>query len=475
MPYLKPIKGHTSCKSVKRYLEKNGRALATDYIGIVERDELGRDWAEQMDYSRALLGTDIPHKSKKVRTYNHYVMSPDPRDALTLEQLREFTMDYLDRAFEGKFEIAVVYHDDNENGVIHAHFVVNNPNLEEGGRLSSWLTNARVKEIQKCCQDLAAEYGYHNFLDRPDEDAARIAADELGILEVEDIPKTGFHGISGKKRSRSFVTNQEYFYTRTEREILLSGGYSWKEDIRARVKIARELSTTEKGFLQVMEALDVDCQMTARGDYQFSLVDTPKKKVVGYKLGRAFSRTGIRMRLANEDTRKILKPDTYEAARLMAAFDDFRIVGINTIGYLEPRSNLSLNDVARSLETINAHNIRKRADYDRALAACTTREEFSAIQDAQSVMEQIGRFGTPAAIRKGAPNAFRPETPIETLTPEEAARIINKARSEKLEPSSAKAAKKRTSAQRKRSADGVRKQAQQPPAEEKRDQEGREK
>lgn len=441
MPYLKPIKGHTSCVNVKRYLEKNDRALATDFIGLVDIDSDGRNWAEQMDFSRAILGTDIPHKSKKVRTYNHYVLSPDPRDNLTLEQLREFTMDFLDRAFDNKFEIAVVYHDDNENGVIHAHFIVNNPNLEDGGRLSSWLTRAKVQEISQKCQDLAAEYGYRNFLDRPDEDAKRIAADELGILDVEDIPKNEFHGISGIGRSRSFITNQDNFYTKTERELLQNGGYSWKEDIRSRIRIARELSTTEKGFLQALDMLDVGCTVTKRGDYQYSLTDTPDNKVVGYRLGRSFSRSGIRSRLIDETHRKIAKPDSMESARLMAAFDHFRIVGLSTIGYLDPKSGLTLSDIARSLETISHNNIRHSSGFESAIKNASTDIERNEIVFAQKVMREIGRF-EPVQVRTS--NLRHPETSIESLSPEDAAKLIKQARDERLDKNASRIAAKRS-------------------------------
>lgn len=35
----------------------------------------------------------------------------------------------------GNYEVAVVYHDDNERRIPHAHVVVNNTNLNTGHRL----------------------------------------------------------------------------------------------------------------------------------------------------------------------------------------------------------------------------------------------------------------------------------------------------------------------------------------------------
>ena len=60
MPYLKPIKDHTSVKGVKRYLERDGRALARDFINITD-DWEGRDWADQMDWSRRVWDNDKQH------------------------------------------------------------------------------------------------------------------------------------------------------------------------------------------------------------------------------------------------------------------------------------------------------------------------------------------------------------------------------------------------------------------------------
>ena len=34
MPYVKCISGHTSARGVQRYLEKDGRALATDFLNL---------------------------------------------------------------------------------------------------------------------------------------------------------------------------------------------------------------------------------------------------------------------------------------------------------------------------------------------------------------------------------------------------------------------------------------------------------
>lgn len=56
MPLLKPVSGHTSCKGAYRYLTKDGRALATDYLNIdvSEREDTAFDWTATMDDTRTL-------------------------------------------------------------------------------------------------------------------------------------------------------------------------------------------------------------------------------------------------------------------------------------------------------------------------------------------------------------------------------------------------------------------------------------
>ena len=66
MPILKPISGHTGCRNVRRYLEKNGRAIARDFFNLSwdERemggyDQAGKEaveWDREMDRTRASFG-----------------------------------------------------------------------------------------------------------------------------------------------------------------------------------------------------------------------------------------------------------------------------------------------------------------------------------------------------------------------------------------------------------------------------------
>ena len=67
MPILKPISGHTSCACVYRYLTKNGRALARDFLNIDAPEEEGFDWAAVMDETRHIYGNDTLAASRRGR------------------------------------------------------------------------------------------------------------------------------------------------------------------------------------------------------------------------------------------------------------------------------------------------------------------------------------------------------------------------------------------------------------------------
>lgn len=126
MPMLKTIAGHTSARGIYRYLTRENRALANDCINInVPEGIRDFDWAETMDATRRSFGNDLPWRGKRVRTYKHYVVSPDPKDGIALEALRELATSWAQEHFS-EYEVAIVYHDDNEHGIPHAHVVVNN-------------------------------------------------------------------------------------------------------------------------------------------------------------------------------------------------------------------------------------------------------------------------------------------------------------------------------------------------------------
>ena len=128
MTILKPISGHTGLAKARAYLERDGRALARDFLNL-DAPELPSDgplpsygefdWASVMDATRAEFGNDAPWGDRRARTYKHYIVSPDPRDGVDLETLRSLALEWAERHF-GEHEVAIVYHDDHAGRIPHA-------------------------------------------------------------------------------------------------------------------------------------------------------------------------------------------------------------------------------------------------------------------------------------------------------------------------------------------------------------------
>ncbi len=152
---LKTIAGHTSARGICRYLTRKNRALASDYINIDATDpahpEMSFDWTRVMDTTRRAFGNDLPWRGKRVRTYKHYVVSPDLRGGIGLEALRELATAWAAEHFS-EYEVAIVYHDDNDRGIPHAHVVVNNTNIETGRRLQDPDPKALASSLQNIAE-----------------------------------------------------------------------------------------------------------------------------------------------------------------------------------------------------------------------------------------------------------------------------------------------------------------------------------
>ena len=270
MPFIKAISGHTRLGAAQRYLEKEGRALARDFLNLdapmegMDDDGLPEygdyDWSSIMDGTREKLGNDRPYKGRKARTYTHYVISPDPRDAVSLSRLRSVTMSWVEENF-GDYEVAVVYHDDNEHHVPHAHVVVNNTNLDTGRRLQDPDPGALNGSLQRIARDA----GLTHFVGRLD----------------------------GAARDETHYRRRAV--DRTEASLSRRGEYSWVADIRARVNVARGIAKSPEDFQQALREMGVNVRESAsrKGDWVYSLAGTPSRQVTGSKLGASYTRREV--------------------------------------------------------------------------------------------------------------------------------------------------------------------------------------
>lgn len=181
MTYMKPLSGHSSVKWIRYYLFKNDRALDKDFLNLTDRDWKGRDWAKVMDRTREIFGNNVPvKKDTKVRTYEHMIISLDEKDNnVELDDFRDFINEWASKWFDsrgpegegiGRFEVAIAYHDDNaareaagKQGILHAHIVINNTELETKRRISGLLTTKVVQAMRADVQTMSLERGWHAF------------------------------------------------------------------------------------------------------------------------------------------------------------------------------------------------------------------------------------------------------------------------------------------------------------------------
>lgn len=181
MTYMKILSGHSSAKWIRYYLFKNDRALDKDFLNLTDRDWKGRDWAKVMDRTREIFGNNVPvKKNTKVRTYEHFIISLDEKDdGVELDDFRDFVNEWASKWFDsrgpegqgiGRFEVAIAYHDDNKargvqgkQGILHAHLVINNTELETKRRISGLRTTKVVQAMRADLQTMSLERGWHAF------------------------------------------------------------------------------------------------------------------------------------------------------------------------------------------------------------------------------------------------------------------------------------------------------------------------
>ena len=348
MPILKPIAGHTSTARIEAYLEKNGRALARDFYNLswdenqmAGYDEAMKDvvrWSQEMDELRASYGNDLPHGGRRARTFVHYVMSPTPEDNLNLEQLRELSRAWVQK-YLPDYQAAIIYHNDNQNGIPHAHIVVNNTNVVTGLRIQI----PNPFELNRGLQDMAEERGFGYLRDEVDAD------DGFGKLASKnDEPAT--LGLS----------KQEYCLSRAERRVLESGEYSWVNDIRDRVSMAKNLARNESEFRQILEMLEVDVDDNSpkanRADWIYSLRDQGAKRVGGERLGYTFGKKALQSRFTRSSV----------ARPTIAASKSYMSIAVHAI---EINDLAELHNLAFTLELHARFGIAGLDDYDKRISS----------------------------------------------------------------------------------------------------------
>ena len=370
MPELKVRDGRSaSVKGCISYLTRNGRAIGMDFINCSEMDELERPVWKQMDETRLTVANDRPdlnHGGMMPRTFEHFIISPDPRDEVGLETLRTLCRTWAEKHF-GDYEVAIYYHDDNHSNILHAHIVVNNTNLKTGERISSMLRSGGWRGLNDDLQDIARS---------------------LGIRAFEKTEK----GKGGKDDIRIPMTVQKAARTREEQAIIEAGGYSWKEDIRQRMVCAVKLSRTSSEFLKSCKALGMEVREDGRGEWVYSLSGHDTWQVKGKRLGFDYSRFGIERWIARDRAIKSRKIGLEAASRIRTAIALTIAAGEATpsvLGIIDGRK-YAIGDISEMLDLCEDLDIRSLDDFREASAHPMVESERETLRVSWRLASSLG-------------------------------------------------------------------------------------
>lgn len=379
MTYMKPLSGHSSAKWIRYYLFKNDRALDRDFLNLTDRDWKGRDWAKVMDRTREIFGNDKPvKKDSKVRTYEHMIISLDEKDnGVEFDDFRDFVNEWAAKWFDsrgpegegiGRFEVAIAYHDDNKareaqgkRGILHAHIVINNTELETKRRISGLLTTKVIQAMGADIQTMSLERGWHAFatdgksytqaemdakglqvsrgkrLNRAMQALDNVLANEAKGTQIEDYGEAMREQLDGHRPVEKLIpetfdskeTNQTkrpskpgftYTIMRTddgrmmelvvprgfgrsdttaERQHQDREGWSWKDDIRDRVAVAVRVSTGPDDFAKKLSDMGVTLSYNRDGELVYHHSSDPAaRKVKDRTLGEEYTLAAITQAMA---------------------------------------------------------------------------------------------------------------------------------------------------------------------------------
>ncbi len=386
MGELKAITGHTRARRLQAYLERGGRALARDFINLAPplagEDGSGMPaygeyrWAAAMDETREAAGNDLPWRGRTARTWKHYVISPDPRNAISLPELRELARSWAERWFPDN-EVAIVYHDDNPGRIPHAHVVVNNTCLSTGRRMQV----PDPLALNRSLQEMEAERGLEHHH-----------------------PTAGGKGARPRARTR-----QRVHVRRAERELAARGRASWVADIRSRVELARAAAGGEAEFRSLLAAMGVEVSdASAAGgrprDWLYALEGSASRRVRGESLGLDYGRGALRARWAASRAPAI---PAREVARIAA-----RAVGIE--------GERELRELARAVSTLDRRGVRGTAALGRAIASARSRGDGAAAAELEAARDFLSAKGVelPAPGPRAAGAGGRGQAPDARRDPE---------------------------------------------------------
>lgn len=223
-----------------------------------------------------------------------------------------------------------------------------------GFRRPGILTGLRIQipnpfELNRGLQDMAEQRGFGYLRDEVDAD------DGFGKLASK-----------GDEPATLGLSKQEYYLSRAERRVLESGEYSWVNDIRDRVSMAKNLARNESEFRQILDMLEVDVDDNSpkanRADWIYSLRDQGARRVGGERLGYTFGKEALQSRFARSSA----------ARPTIAASKNFMAIAVQAT---EINDLVELHNLAFTLELNGRYGIAGIDDYARRISSLESKRE----------------------------------------------------------------------------------------------------
>ncbi len=303
MPFLKTLSGGSGgCRQVDDYLafghvgtedheQRMERYLAGDrsasrsmaFGHSPDLPDTPYGWHKVMDATRKRFGKDKPpewfeRKRKENpdlvwRNYYQWVLSPDPRDRASAEEVGQLAQEWCETAWpptDGWQWIWSV-HDDNANGIMHAHIILNAVNASTG--LKVQISPEMSDSLAHTAQMIAESHG-------------------MGVLpDLKERRKAIRDGRRG-------VTEQSVRMSAAERSLRRRGGRSWVAEIRDEIDKAVDSSSSWDEFVDRLYDDGFSVEWSRRGiGYRHPESKGHDKKVLASSLGSNYSEEGIRSRI----------------------------------------------------------------------------------------------------------------------------------------------------------------------------------
>lgn len=381
MTMLKTIPGHKTVYWIGRYLlyGERGcgayRALAVDSRGIVDD---ARFWRE-MDETRRAYGKFMASSKGRPREYYHFILSPDEADKATLEQVRELANRWVDENIEDGFQVAIVYHDDNDerieggkDGIVHAHVVVNSVNMLTGAKL-------QIGDAGKGVDEMA--------------DSVQRISEEIGLSAFDNADRSYKRSRRGSRSEAPVAVRRK-----VERLVEKRGETSFKEEVRRAVDANVEASESMATLQARIAPYGFGIAAAASGIVYI----TPEGRRIGWRvLGTAYGRDGLSGRLAKTSFAAIADAQHEGFARRFKAAEDALSEVDEKIARLQEtidaysvitREGVSgMDDFARKIDALKTFGAQRRKDlYIANKRVGRLNEEAEALREA-GVAAQRGR------------------------------------------------------------------------------------